>query len=295
MKFTYSRQLRPLRLCVIPALITSTLLAVLYHRTCWNSTKIDSHFRRNISIQPHNNNIYLVDLPNWIHDYCVWHAKALTEPPSKHRFLVYHCSKRTAECGGVGDRLRGILSLFYIAIASNRVFLIDYTHPFPLNATLEENLVQWSSPMPRGPFIRMNSYGQKRLSLIEPSKMSRRHRVYVATSNSFYPNVLWRNKAMQRYLRPYETSANAPPQLFKWAFHALFRKNRAVQRRIGELRLQIGLERVHQPYVGIHVRLGTGDAATWTDPRRHSMLDLHRFLRCGHRMQRFIEDGRNRR
>ena len=46
-------------------------------------------------------------------------------------------------CGGHGDRLHGILSLFLFAIATKRAFFVDYRYPLPLHMVLVPNLIDW--------------------------------------------------------------------------------------------------------------------------------------------------------
>ena len=46
------------------------------------------------------------------------------------RLLIYECSdSSTIQCGGLGDRFRGLASLFYAAYSSKRVLLINWTSP----------------------------------------------------------------------------------------------------------------------------------------------------------------------
>ena len=46
------------------------------------------------------------------------------------RLIIYDCSgNRSVECGGLGDRFRGLVSLFYTAYCSNRLLLINWTIP----------------------------------------------------------------------------------------------------------------------------------------------------------------------
>ena len=47
------------------------------------------------------------------------------------RILVYRCSSM-GFCGGHGDRLNGILSMFLLALVTKRAFYIDSPRPLPL-------------------------------------------------------------------------------------------------------------------------------------------------------------------
>lgn len=60
------------------------------------------------------------------------------------KYLVYTCSGRSP-CGGWGDRLRGIVSTYVMAVLTNRVFAINMTSPCPLTTWLRPNLIPWTS------------------------------------------------------------------------------------------------------------------------------------------------------
>mmetsp|Transcript_27681 Transcript_27681/g.69085 ORF Transcript_27681/g.69085 Transcript_27681/m.69085 type:complete len:422 (+) Transcript_27681:281-1546(+) len=236
-----------------------------------------------------------IDVPQWVHDYVLLHAKAL-ESPSEYSYLIYHCSRARGLCGGVADRLNGIVTLFYVAMVSNRIFLIDYSKPFPLNETLEEHLVQWSFASPGAVDHRIRSIDRVVPELAEPKKLPNDKRIIVVQHNLYRPHVWWKSAAIKEYLAAYEVdltlSPDPPKQLYKWAFYTLFRKSRSLQQQLYALRRQLGL-RQHDPYVGVHMRLG-GPAVTWKDQKRHSLDDIPQFLECGERMQRMIaSDGGN--
>ena len=63
---------------------------------------------------------------------------------SSFKMLVWKCPKK---CYGLGDRIRGIEFAFLFAIVTNRLFFIEWpADPFPLNATLIPNLINWQLP-----------------------------------------------------------------------------------------------------------------------------------------------------
>jgi len=59
------------------------------------------------------------------------------------RSLVYLC---TRSCGGTGDRVRGIVSAFYLAMATERAFFLHSTVPQPLEAFFSSTYINWSWP-----------------------------------------------------------------------------------------------------------------------------------------------------
>lgn len=57
------------------------------------------------------------------------------------RALVYRCGETS--CGGYTDRLKGILSLFLLALFSGRSFFIEHARPRRLDALLEPDEIDW--------------------------------------------------------------------------------------------------------------------------------------------------------
>merc|ERR1712194_371135 len=56
--------------------------------------------------------------------------------------LVYSCQP-FAQCGGHGDRLNGIITVFVLAVLTRRVFLIDSESPIPMTMLLSPHLIDW--------------------------------------------------------------------------------------------------------------------------------------------------------
>ena len=61
---------------------------------------------------------------------------------SSNQILTYYCAK---DCGGWGDRLRGITSTYILAVLLRRRFLIDMQYPCHLSNFLTPNLIDWQS------------------------------------------------------------------------------------------------------------------------------------------------------
>jgi hypothetical protein len=56
------------------------------------------------------------------------------------RSLIYQC---TSGCGGIGDRLRAMTMIFYLAVASRRRFYILMHNPFPLETVFQPVELDW--------------------------------------------------------------------------------------------------------------------------------------------------------
>jgi len=89
-------------------------------------------------------------LPVWIKDYFSWHAQQLQsltpENWKEHRFLILQCVREDAHCGGTSDRLKPIPLLMWVAQQTQRIFLIWWTRPCPLEEFLLPNALNWTVP-----------------------------------------------------------------------------------------------------------------------------------------------------
>jgi hypothetical protein len=76
--------------------------------------------------------------------YALAHAGLRGKPAA--RYIVYTCKDhRDYGCYGMGDRMRAILFLMRLAIATSRVLLVDWTFPTDLRKHLVPNLINWST------------------------------------------------------------------------------------------------------------------------------------------------------
>ncbi|CAF1634371.1 unnamed protein product [Adineta steineri] len=60
---------------------------------------------------------------------------------SAEKAMIYSCK---SFCGGWGDRLRGITSVYILALLTHRRFMIDMNYPCQIAQALEPNLVNWT-------------------------------------------------------------------------------------------------------------------------------------------------------
>ena len=99
------------------------------------------------------NEEYLWGLPEWIVNYINWHnemrikypgAKLLTDPEAPNLIV------RTPGCGGLADRLGQLPLDLYVANQTNRLLLIWWNKPAPLEEFLIPNTLDWRVPDPQG-------------------------------------------------------------------------------------------------------------------------------------------------
>ena len=91
-------------------------------------------------------------IPTWLHEYFQWHQQVksqLTKDNWKdHRYLVMTCLKGM-NCGGITDRLRPVLAMLRVAHMTNRILLVYWERPFPLEEFLvppQGGLLDWRVP-----------------------------------------------------------------------------------------------------------------------------------------------------
>jgi hypothetical protein len=107
-------------------------------------------------------------LPQWMKDYFTWHKEQTTHHLNEtnwksHRYLVARCLKYE-KCGGASDRLQSVPMLIRVASMTNRLLLIKWTRPAPLEEYLVPpiNGINWTVPawldqswqLERGPILR---------------------------------------------------------------------------------------------------------------------------------------------
>ena len=66
-------------------------------------------------------------------------ANSSTAPP---RLLIYQCTQH-GSCGGLGDRMAGIIAAFVLALATDRSFVLRSTMPAPMELLYEPNGHDW--------------------------------------------------------------------------------------------------------------------------------------------------------
>lgn len=96
-----------------------------------------------------------VSFDTLVNNYIRFHKSAIEDGKLKDgfRYVVYTCSKKSKEawdkkCGGVGDRVLGMVKAFYFAMITRRVLLIDSEFPVPLKNYLNPSFVRWDAEFP---------------------------------------------------------------------------------------------------------------------------------------------------
>ena len=251
----------------------------------------------------------------WLQPYVDFHAAAVQSlrhaqcVPS----LVYVCDKN---CGGVGDRMSGIISAFYLAVALDRAFFIDYKSPFPLTETLIPKTVRWDYKVNRK-CTAASGFRSKENEIFmvdseNPEKVLRRieqlHESGTSTIrlhiNRYYVGVLlWKapssskhsertraafeSKMLRKldvYCRDRNAIENTAGYTFSFAFTHLFDFASEVKDRASQMTQELALG-ADAEFIAVHIRLGgrqkqSNRVVGWVDPKRHEMEDAASFFDC---------------
>ena len=198
------------------------------------------------------------------------------------KFLVYICDStytgHARGCFGYGDRVRAVISLFYLAILTDRAFLIHWKTPKPLERFLTPKNINWTFPIPlletRKHFWR-KIYGQTKKELedwlvrngsaLSSLVKTENFNVYfdkpveIIASNVYLAGgAMQTNKHLMQRARDLEISPLLPGfrrhALIGCAFNFLFDIPPRLQKALQNTRKKL---RENNTFViGIHIRLG---------------------------------------
>jgi hypothetical protein len=215
--------------------------------------------------------------------------------------LIWNCPTAGA-CGGLGDRLYGIIMGLYIAILSERIFLIQEWNingiAHPLLDYLQPNHLWWHATVPSRESIDFGLLStmddRQHPLLLEPCGLKPDKRDYFLRNNIMtYESQLKESSCLQDYWQDLSSKREQDfdRPLAEVGFHTLFKFTRHVDDQATMLLQKSGtideLDYVSSPYIGMHIRTGQGE--TWNDPERHSGAEnLERFATCANNMHRSI-------
>ena len=231
------------------------------------------------------------------------------------KFLVYYCDWTIREgCAGYGDRIRAVISLFYLAILTDRAFLIHWKAPKPLERFLMPKNINWTFPIPlletRKHFWKDIS-GQRKKYLdgwllkngaALASLMTKENfnvffdkPVEIIVSNVYFAEgAMQKNKYLMQRAQDMEISPLLPGSQrhakIGCAFDVLFDIPPRLQKALQNTRKKL---RENSTFViGIHIRLG--DKEFGRNNVRVSESDFPKYFFCAERVERklFNLDGR---
>lgn len=175
--------------------------------------------------------------PSWLDDYIEYHRQTRLDPHA--RYLVYECN---GFCGGIGDRVKGIVTAFYAAVITRRVFLLRSTVPKDLSAYLIPNRIDWTWPR----LLKQTCDERHREIDRIPQWLNRIRdadiwapKQIVCISSNLYAKVM---HVLLNKTTLFQDSLSRPPSAFVGtAFRALFRPSAGVWSRIQHIVNETGI------------------------------------------------------
>jgi hypothetical protein len=232
-------------------------------------------------------------LPSWLREYAQWHndqRQQWNETSFRSmRYLIMTCASGE-KCGGASDRLRPVLALLRLAANTNRILLIYWERPAPLEEFLVPpvgGLLDWRVPnwlcrklrlSKKSKFAAGNLRGIVTLahgcSRVTPTQLQ---------SSSYGANFYNQNISSAATTINFED----PPmdEVFSASWHLLFTPSPAVSQRIKTQLAINGLQPGH--YISIHLRTYKDEQqhvnnATTRKTHQQEAMDA---LACGTQMQ----------
>lgn len=229
------------------------------------------------------------------------------------KFLVYSCPWTSKGCCGYGNRVYAMVSLFYLAILTDRAFLIHWKAPKALERFLKPKNINWTFPTPpletRKHYWRTGGHTQKVLdgwltkntSAVVSLIKKENFKVYfdkpvevVASILYFVEGGMQKNKYLMERAHEMKISLLLPGSqryaMIGCAYDFLFNKTLRLQNALQNTRKKLRENRAF--VIGIHIRLG--DTQFGRNYTRVSQSDFQKYFWCAKKVEReiFNLDGR---
>ena len=233
------------------------------------------------------------DPPDWIKPYIEFHNSQVQQSTNmlrsaETRWIKWYCprNERThgnRHCGGLGDRLKGIIQSMLFGVISNRVTLVQEwgTPQHPLLWYLEPNLINYAAKhtkTPKSNITDVLGFAARR------EKDAIFYAIHEKPCNFELPKYGTQNYTGVRYTGNYYTkqsilqTASCMKKMWKsktkdynivsTLFWTLFRFAPRVRDEADRLR---GPIRMRNYYIAAHIR--TGNGTSWSDPLNHNTAD----------------------
>lgn len=181
--------------------------------------------------------------------------------------FIYSCR---SFCGGWGDRLRGIFSVYMLALVSNRRFLIDMSYPCDIHRVLQPHRIDWrfSSNFQTKNRTKLTintmaswqkEYRIKMINLIKNENFVELWSSYddiFMTTNADYLSIVLQNRhypiQLKNLFGRFKLSEISLSRLFPFLFDFLFQPKLSVRQRVDVI-LGAAIDR---RLICFHIRLG---------------------------------------
>lgn len=213
----------------------------------------------------------------WQEEYTQLHDDILNnrKPP---KYLIYSCGGNKYGCGGYGNRLGAITSLFYVAVITGRAFLIDWNSTVPITDYLQPKNIQWNYPTSKLKHLKRNYHywgkGEHEKVIKESQRSAETYDVFrewiegtdlnkyfdspveVVTSLWYFASSFREYKFAGRMADKLGVNARGHRfSLVGCAFDFLFERTPNFEKTLSAARESLHFK-VDVPRIGIHIRMG---------------------------------------
>lgn len=211
----------------------------------------------------------LAAFPRWIRDYVRFHKAPATDAT---RYLVFMCPEGV--CGGIGDRMKGMVSMLLWAMASRRKLLIDgYQWQGCTLAPYVPNVIDWRQPAVYASFNSTQreqplDLGLDAIGALVPAGLRAvlgPGHVLFAHSDKLHLQPIWSTREFRAATGVGGShSAHADVRIVTLLLTVLFQRSRALDLEVARLRRLAGLE-AGAPFVALHLRTVHGVGVPFKD------------------------------
>lgn len=244
----------------------------------------------------------------WQSDYIKLHDDIINNrrPP---KYLVYFCGGKKYGCGGYGNRLGAITSLFYLAVITGRAFLIHWNTTAPISDYLRPKRVKWDFPISRLQHLKKNYHywGKGDHELVNKDSQRSpvnfnlfRHWVEGTDLESYLDSPLeivtslWYFAPSFRQHKFAERLANEIGlkvrghrySLVGCAFDFLFKRTPAFERTLSAARDSLNFK-PDLPRIGIHIRMGDANSFQ-SESSDQRTSDFKSFFSCAKQLEKAV-------
>lgn len=250
----------------------------------------------------------------WQEDYMKLHDDILNNrrPP---KYLVYYCGGKKYGCGGYGNRLGAITSLFYLAVITGRAFLIDWNSTVPIAQYLQPRNIRWDFPTSNLRHLKKNYHywgkGDHRLVSRESQRSSDKFSLFrdwlegtdlekyldspveVVTSLWYFAPSFLQHKFAERLADKIGVKAKGHRySLVGCAYDFLFERTLDFEKTLLAARETLHIK-ADAPRIGIHIRMGDASSFSHRSLDQQRTSDFNNFFICAKMLESAIVQSNN--
>ncbi|KAK3088418.1 hypothetical protein FSP39_018933 [Pinctada imbricata] len=169
---------------------------------------------------------------------------------SSDTYIVYRCKKMG--CGGMADRLRGMINVYLLSLLTGRKFGIIHSTPCKLTEYLQPNTLDWTideKSLEGKSSENHNFLEKKKLPSNDMATYFKKEVVYIV-SNADMTNYIRRDKGVPKILPWLNQLTTA--DIYKFVLDRLFKPSDMMKQEIDKFQAEVG----NRKLICAHYRMG---------------------------------------